>query len=102
MKLAIIMDKDGLRRIAEGGKPYSWDFHCREVHESGTVQVNESEHLAAVTEELHIPTRDEALPKAVAALKKDISDARAACADAVREAEEKIANLLALPAPEGM
>jgi len=99
MKLAIIMDKDGLRRIAEGGRPYPWDFHCREVQDGGAVTVSEGEHLVHIAEELKIPSRDEALPKAVAALQKDIKDARAACADAVREAEEKISNLLALPAP---
>lgn len=101
MKLQISLSADGVRRIAESGKPeYNWDF---------SISISDDPnppgggiHLSSV--EVDLPSRDQCIEPAVAKLRKEIAEVQAEAMVRERELNVAINNLLAIgytaPEPE--
>lgn len=90
----VFLDKDGCEQVAKGERPYSWNLQV-----VGEFDRPREHSIEVASFEFALPSREETAVKAVAALRaKKVSIYAEAEAEA-RLLEERIQNLLALPAP---
>lgn len=95
MKVSIYIDADGLEEVAKGQEPIYWNFGIRA---SGAPAPRD--YVFVGEAELIFPSSDKAAAGAIAVLQKRKADAYKDAAERARELDERIQNLLALPAPE--
>ena len=90
----VFLDKDGCEQVARGERPYSWNLQV-----VGEFDRPREYSIEVASFEFVLPSREEAAVKAVAALRAKKVSLYAEAEVEVRSIEERIQNLLALPAP---
>lgn len=90
----VFLDKDGCEQVAKGEKPYSWNLQV-----VGEFDKPREHSIEVASFEFELPGREEAAAKAVTALRDKKNSIYAEAEVEARSIEERIQNLLALPAP---
>lgn len=94
MKLLIIMDKDGMRRIAEGNEPYAWDFRV-----TTSMPKNHTEGLLMAEFEVELPSREAMIEPVLKNFDEALKEIRAKAFLEQQEIEEARKALLQLAPP---
>ena len=90
----VFLDKDGCEQVARGEKPYSWNLQV-----VGEFDRPREHSIEVASFEFVLPTREETAVQAVAALRAKKAFIYAEAEAEACLIEERIQNLLALPAP---
>ena len=93
MEVKVYLTKGGAEGIVNGRSLYSWDFGV-------TTEDLPQFGIKLATVEVELPEPKLAAEKAIAALEAELQATRANAYKEERELQERIAKLLALPAPE--
>ena len=90
----VFLDKDGCEQVAKGDRPYSWNLQV-----VGEFDRPREHSIEVASFEFEFPEREEAAVKAVEGLRARKNSIYAEAEAEARLFEERIQNLLALPAP---
>lgn len=94
MKLFIVMDKDGMRRIAEGGEPYAWDFRV-----TSTVTGALAQGILMAELEVTLPSRESMIEPVLKNFDEALKEIREKAYLEQKEIEEAKKALLQLAPP---
>lgn len=98
MKLQIFLTADGCETLVKGGTLYSWNFNIR-LAEDGTIETPPAHAIFLREVEVSLPKEAAMRHCAEQKLKERLKDIRAEAYVQEKEVQERLQNLLALPAP---